>query len=227
MNTTCAQARSIARQWISSMKFGTVAMMIVYTLFGANKLIAEEAISPELRDAALRVAVGTCATCHGPQGRSISPKFPRLAGQNAGYITAQMKNFKARTRADADAIGYMWGMAAPLDDDLIAALAAYYSAQRPAAGEALPSDEIARGKQIFAEGLSAAGVPACIACHGANAVGTAQFPRLAGQSAQYLLKQLRAFQNNMRDVAVMHGVTASLKPDQMIDVAAYLQSLGP
>ena len=63
-------------------------------------------------------------------------------------------------------------------------------------------------------------------CHGPNAAGTDDFPRLAGQHAQYLLKQLRSFQNNMRDVAIMHGVAAGLKTGEMDAVASYLQSLG-
>ena len=187
--------------------------------FGADDL------SPEMRTEAIRVAVTSCATCHGPQGVSMSPKFPRLAGQSAAYITAQMKNFKAHTRGDADAIGYMWGMAAPLEDDLIAALADYYSKQRPAGGFSGDAAAGARGKTIYMDGISAAGVPACASCHGANAAGTADFPRLAGQTAQYLIKQLRAFHSNLRDVAVMHSVTTSLSPDNITDVATYLASL--
>ena len=65
-----------------------------------------------------------------------------------------------------------------------------------------------------------------MACHGPGAVGTEEFPRLAGQHAQHLLKQLRSFQNNMRNVAVMHGVAQDLKAREMQAIAAYLQSLG-
>ena len=102
-------------------------------LLGSSAVWAAD-IDPTLTLAAQRVAATTCATCHGPQGRSTTPKFPVLAGQHASYLIAQMKAFKAQTRGDPDALGYMWGMAAPLDDGMIEALAAYYSAQRPGPG---------------------------------------------------------------------------------------------
>ncbi len=74
-------------------------------------------------------------------------------------------------------------------------------------------------------GVAAEGIPPCAACHGADAAGTDEFPRLAGQKAQYLLKQLHSFRNNQRNVAIMHGVAGGLQLGEMISVAAYLQSL--
>lgn len=182
-------------------------------------------VDPALKSAAQHVAVTVCATCHGPQGRSSTPKFPVLAGQHASYLVAQMKAFKAQTRGDPDALGYMWGMAAPLDDEMIGALADYYSTQAPARGRTGNTADIARGADIFTNGVAAAGIPPCVSCHGANAAGTDDFPRLAGQHAQYLLKQLHSFQSNLRNVAVMHGVASELKTPEMTAVAAYLQSL--
>jgi cytochrome c553 len=179
------------------------------------------------RIAAQRVAVGTCATCHGTQGHSFSPKFPVLAGQHAKYLVVQLQAFKAQTRGDPDALGYMWGMAAPLGDELIIALADYYSRQTPIAGPTGAAALTARGKDIYQNGDSAAGIPPCAPCHGAAAAGTDDFPRLAGQHVQYLIKQLRSFQNNMRNVAVMHGVARGLQMGDMEAVATYLQSLGP
>jgi cytochrome c553 len=182
-------------------------------------------VDPALKSAAQHVAVTVCATCHGPQGRSSTPKFPVLAGQHASYLVAQMKAFKAQTRGDPDALGYMWGMAAPLDDEMIGALADYYSAQTPVRNRSGDAAAIARGADIFTNGVAAAGIPPCVSCHGANAAGTDDFPRLAGQHAQYLLKQLHSFQSNLRNVAVMHGVASELKTPEMTAVAAYLQSL--
>ena len=92
------------------------------------------------RVAARRVAIGTCAACHGPQGHSFSPKFPVLADQQASYLISQLQAFKAQTRGDPDALGYMWGMAAPLDDVLITGLADYYSHQSALPGRrAIPN----------------------------------------------------------------------------------------
>jgi cytochrome c553 len=179
------------------------------------------------RAAAERVAIGTCATCHGPQGHSYSPKFPVLSGQHAKYLVAQLQAFKAQTRGDPDALGYMWGMAAPLGDEQMAALADYYSRQIPVAGPTGAAALITRGKDIYQNGDSAAGVPPCAACHGAAAAGTDDYPRLAGQHVQYLIKQLRSFQDNMRNVAVMHGEAKGLKLGDIEAVATYLQSLGP
>lgn len=174
---------------------------------------------------AVRLAAGVCGTCHGRHGNSELPKYPRLAGQNASYLAAQLKAFRGQTRGDSDAVSFMWGMAGTLQDSTIEALAQYYSAQTPGPGRTGNATLIAKGKEIYTSGLPDAGVPACAACHGPDAHGMADFPRLAGQHSQYILKQLRSFQNNMRDVAVMHGVAQPLDTGAMQAVAAYLESL--
>jgi len=173
---------------------------------------------------AQRIAITVCGTCHGPDGNSMNPKYPRLAGQKANYLAAQLKAFRAQTRGDPDAIGYMWGMASQLDDDTIQALAAYYAAQKavPSASGGAPG--ASRGRQIYAQGVAAQGVPACSSCHGPDAHGLQDFPRLAGQHAQYVLKQLASFQSNMRNVAVMHGVAQNLNLGDMDAVAAFLET---
>jgi len=206
------------RSWLAS---AAVASVLGLVTLGAT---ADE---PDAATQAYahRLAVGVCGTCHGAQGNSVQPKFPRLAGQNPNYLTAQLKNFRGQTRGDPDAISYMWGMAGPLSDDTIDALAKYYSSQRPEAGQAGESAEVARGREIFLHGVESEGVPACAACHGPDAHGLADFPRLAGQHAQYVLKQLGSFQSNMRNVAVMHGVAQGLRTTEMQAVAAYVESL--
>ncbi|MBV8145623.1 MAG: c-type cytochrome, partial [Gammaproteobacteria bacterium] len=123
-----------------------------------------------------------------------------------------------------DAISYMWGMAAELDDETIAALAAYYAAQKPEAGPRAAQAHTTRGREIYEKGIPAEGVPACSSCHGADAHGTQDFPRLASQHEQYILKQLGSFQSNMRNVAIMHGVALNLKSPEMQSVASFLQS---
>jgi cytochrome c553 len=173
---------------------------------------------------ARQLAIGVCASCHGPRGNSQQPKFPRLAGQSANYLAAQLRNFRGQTRGDSDAIAYMWGMAAELSDDTIQALAKYYASQRATANASGNIAEIARGREIYLHGIESEGVPACAACHGADARGTADYPRLASQHTQYLLKQLGAFQSNMRNVAVMHGVAQNLRLAEMGAVAAYVEA---
>jgi cytochrome c553 len=171
-----------------------------------------------------KVAITVCGTCHGQQGNSTQPKFPRLAGQNANYLATQLKAFRSQARGDPDAISYMWGMAAELDDETIAALAAYYAAQKPEASPGGDAAAIARGREIYEHGIAAEGVPACSSCHGSDAHGTQDFPRLAAQHSQYVLKQLASFQSNMRKVAIMHGVAQNLRQPEMQSVAAYLEA---
>jgi cytochrome c553 len=175
--------------------------------------------------AALQKTVETCGTCHGVNGRSTSPTFPNLAAQQPLYIEAQLKAFKEQTRADPDAQAYMWGMAAQLSDGQITALGDYFSAQPAAPGKPGNAKRIAQGKRLFEEGIPADGVPPCASCHGPTAQGLASFPRLAGQHAAYLYKQLLVIQSVLRTAPVMHGVIKTLTKDQMQAVVAYLESI--
>ena len=171
-----------------------------------------------------KMAVTVCGTCHGKNGNSTQPKFPRLASQHENYLIAQLQAFRAQTRGDPDAIGYMWGMASELDDATIAALAAYYAVQKAQPSAAGSSALISSGREIYEHGIAAEGVPACATCHGADAHGKDNFPRLAGQHAQYILKQLASFQSSMRNVAIMHGVAQNLRLPEMQAVAGYLEA---
>ena len=175
--------------------------------------------------AALQKTIETCGACHGVNGRSVSPTFPNLAGQTATYIEAQLKAFKDQSRADPDAQAYMWGMASQLSDTTITALAGYFAAQPAAPGRGGSSTLISQGKRLFEEGVPARQIPPCASCHGAHAEGLAFFPRLAGQHAPYLLKQLLVIQSVLRTAPVMHGVIKDLTKDQMLAVVAYLESI--
>jgi cytochrome c553 len=183
-------------------------------------------VSPEQARAAQQLAATTCANCHGVSGRSTSPTFPKLAAQTAPYLQAQLHAFRDQTRADPDALAYMWGMASQLSDATIEAISAYYAAQT--ASPAKPGDAklTARGKEIFEEGIAAQGIPACASCHGPQAHGNNIFPRLAGQHAAYLVKQMLVIQSALRAAPVMHGVIKDLSQNQMREVATYLESLG-
>ncbi len=182
-------------------------------------------LANESAKASLKAKVDTCATCHGMKGQSISPQFPNLAAQTAPYIEAQLKSFKDQSRADPDAQAYMWGMAAQLNDGDISALAAYFAAQPAATGRSGTPQLIAQGKTLFEQGVPATGIPPCASCHGEHAQGMATFPRLAGQHAPYLLRQLLVIQSVLRTAPVMHGVIKNLTKDQMQAVVAYLESI--
>jgi cytochrome c553 len=177
------------------------------------------------QNSALQKTIENCAICHGLNGRSVSPSFPNLAAQTASYIEAQLHAFKDQTRADPDAQAYMWGMASPLSDASISGLAGYFSQQAAAPGGGGNATLIAQGKQLFTQGVPARQIAACASCHGAQAQGNGPFPRLAGQHASYLLRQLLVIQSVLRTAPVMHGVIKDLKRPQMEAVVAYLQSI--
>ncbi len=179
---------------------------------------------PASDPAAQKVAASICSSCHGATGVSTSPLFPRLAGQQELYLAAQLKAFKAKTRAEADAHDYMWGMATLLDDSVIAGLAHYYSVQKPGPGITGNAALIARGKLLYEKGDPTHNVVACGTCHGDQAEGTSIFPRLAGQNAPYVLRQLDVIQHKFRDSPIMHGVIKDLDADAMKAVAEYVQS---
>ena len=204
-----------ARLWVAC---GILAFVLTASPTGAEE---PAAVTQNAQD----MAIGICGTCHGPNGNSTNPMFPRLAGQHAGYLVRQLKSFKDESRGDPDAIAYMWGMAGGLSDESIDALAEYYARQTSAAGKSHDAAMLARGRDIFTHGIPSQGVPACAACHGPDALGSDAYPRLAGQHAQYILKQLASFQSNMRNIAVMHGVAQNLRTPEMRAVADYLESL--
>ena len=179
----------------------------------------------DTQKAALQKTIETCGACHGQNGRSVAPTFPNLAAQTAPYIELQLHAFKDQTRADPDAQAYMWGMASQLSDASISGLAAYFSKQSAPAGKSGNSVLIAQGEKIFVEGVPGRQIPACATCHGAQAQGNGPFPRLAGQHAPYLLKQLLVIQSVLRTAPVMHGVIKDLTRDQMQAVVAYLESI--
>lgn len=195
-------------------------------LLAALSLLAWAATGSAQDAETSRLASQVCASCHGPHGDSISSAFPRLAGQNAAYIAAQLKSFKNQTRGDPYAQAYMWGMAAQLDDDVIGRLAAYYAAETPPAGKPGDPGRMAMGRRLFENGVPETGIPACAACHGDRAQGKEEIPRLAGQHPEYLVKQLAAFKSLQRGNAViMHVVTDKMTLDQMRAVAEYASSM--
>ncbi len=174
-----------------------------------------------------RRALHVCASCHGADGHSTNPQFPHLAGQSAQYTAQQLKDFREQRRGETDNRAYMWGVSALLDDATIESLAKHYAAQTPSAGKATAKPQLlARGKAIFEAGIPQRKVAACASCHGANAEGAAAFPRLAGQHAAYLERQLDTFSTRLRPHGVlMRNEVAGLRKDERRAVAAYLQSL--
>jgi cytochrome c553 len=166
--------------------------------------------------------VHVCSSCHGLDGKSVNPTFPRLAGQQKDYLVAQLTAFRDKTRADPHARTYMWGMAARLSDVTIDGVATYFSALPPASGTPGDPKQVAAGKKIFIDGTEAENAHGCMACHGEQAQGQGEIPRLAGQHKEYLQGQLEAFATNSRANEIMHEHAMHLTPPDIVAVTTYL-----
>ena len=177
---------------------------------------------------ATALAQQVCSNCHGMTGNAVSPNFPNLAGQVEPYVVAQLNSFKSRHRHDPAGFEYMWGLSRSLSDKQIAGLAAYYAARssQPSRQEGTTL-QIEAGRLLFESGASDKQVPPCIGCHGPKGLGQGAFPRLAGQHADYVVKQLTGFQrtDDRPDGAVMKVVAHNLTRQDIVNVAAYVQSL--
>jgi cytochrome c553 len=170
-----------------------------------------------------------CSDCHGVDGNSISPNFPKLAAQQEAYLVKQLQNFRHRDRASTQSYQYMWGMTASLTDEQIKGLAQYYSHKPMRASTSQRSDkaQLERGKEIFENGIPEKKAAPCQACHGSKGEGLVTFPRLAGQHQAYLERQLHIFQDNVgRPGTPMGQITHGLNSDEMEAVSSYLASLG-
>lgn len=167
-----------------------------------------------------------CAACHGMDGNSMIPANPSLAGQHAEYITKQLTNFKSSERKNP----IMMGMAATLSPDDMKNLGAYFGEKaRSATGGVKDKGLALQGQKLYKGGNMASGVAACAGCHSPDGAGIpAQFPRLAGQSTDYVTAQLKAFRSGERanDTGKMMRMIAAKMTDQEISsVAEYISGL--
>lgn len=176
------------------------------------------------------IAGKVCAACHGPDGNSPLAVNPSLAGQHAEYLYKQLSNFKAKDGKPAERNNVvMAGMAAPLSDDDMKNVATYYASQTARLRTARDAELVKQGQLIYRGGIPAKGVAACASCHSPNGAGLpAQYPRVAGQHAEYTLAQLKAFRAGDRKNdpnAMMRTVTAKLSDREMAAVSEYLAGL--
>lgn len=215
--------RAFRKQRESAMNYTGAAILGLALGCAASVANAQGSVA-EIQKAAEEKAVNLCSTCHGPRGISTSPEFPILAAQHRGYLESQIDAFRKKTRADKDAHDFMWGIAGNLDEAIIGGIASYYAAQPPAPGRSDNPALVAKGKELYDKGVLGRGIPACATCHGASGEGLADFPRLAGQHAKYVVKQLMYIQSLVRAAPVMHGIVKDLAPAEIQAVAAYVQS---
>jgi len=172
-----------------------------------------------------RAKAAMCVGCHGTNGNSNNPVWPKLAGQHAFYTEKELKDFQNGKRKDAT----MAPMAAGLSGVDIENLAAFF-ASVPSTVEAASADKIKLGEKLYRAGKVDNGLPACIACHGPNGAGSApaRFPRIGGQHAAYLSKALKDFKAESRDndhQAMMRDIAGRMNNKEIEAVSSYISGL--
>jgi cytochrome c553 len=175
-----------------------------------------------------------CTACHGPNGNSTNPQWPKLAGQNAIYIDEQLRLFKAAVRNNP----VMMPMGATLSDKDMADLSVYYETQTPVGAEADPS-YWQGGQALYREGDASRNIPACVACHGPVGRGNlaSGYPALRAQFSEYVVKQLNDYASGARyagaaagkptsrNGAMMATIAKRLTPEDIRNVASYIQGM--
>lgn len=173
-----------------------------------------------------------CGACHGADGNSAAPSFPKLAGQGEKYLIKQMNDIHEGRRVVATMAGQLDNMS----QQDIANIAAYYSSQTGTVGKA-KADLVELGERIYRSGNGAAGIAACTACHSPTGAGNAPagFPKLAGQHAEYIEAQLRAFRTgaeepdkgraNDGETRIMRDIVSRMSDLEIRAVSSYVQGL--
>lgn len=209
-------------QWMSALLVTAAVCTGVATARASDKLVGDAA-SGQAKSA-------TCAACHGADGNSSTPMWPKIAGQTNTYLMQQLKAFRlgatdpenSKARVNAS----MTPMAANLTDQDIADLAAYFTSQETKLS-GTPKEFVELGQKIYRGGIAEKGVAACIACHGPKAKGVdlAGFPSLSGQHADYTIAQLKAYRDGSRVNMMMNGVAERMSDAEIEAIAHYVAGL--
>lgn len=170
--------------------------------------------------------VVVCGACHGADGNSAAPNFPKLAGQGERYLLKQLKDIKSGARPIVE----MTGLLDNLSDQDLEDMSAYFASQQMSVGAADPK-LVERGGELFRGGKLAEGMPACTGCHSPNGAGidAAGYPQLGGQHATYIAKQLTDFREGNRtndgDSMIMRSIAAKLSNKDIEAVSSFIQGL--
>jgi len=183
------------------------------------------AVSPTAMadDSVKKLADDHCASCHGPDGNSTAPQYPKLAGQQSVYMQHQLDDFKSGKRV-SDIMG---PVLADLSYDNLADLADYYSSLKPSPGKVTDASLLPVGKNLYLQGNTTSGIPSCDSCHETHGEGDGKFPRLAGQNIEYLNEQFKLYAAGQRTngARVMQAVAERMTPQEMSAIVQYLTSL--
>ena len=203
-------------------------------IFSINTMAAEKKMPTVFEDVdASKGAnmVAACAACHGADGNSISPDWPKLAGQNQRYLYDQLNYFKNGERENVLMSSVVPLLMAYSDQDLLN-ISAYYASQTQTNGQAEDNAELlALGEALYRSGNMKKAIPACTACHSVNGAGNALagFPSVAGQQKAYLASTLKAYRSGEREAGdyalVMQAVSKNLSDDEIDALANYMHGL--
>ncbi len=201
-----------------------LSSLLISAVAGAPAWGAEAAASAK-PDLAKGEAISTnvCIACHSADGTRGSPANPILQGQHPEYLVKQLTEFKAGKRSNP----IMRGIASTLSAEDMKNVAAFYATKHAKPGFAKSKDTVALGEKIFRGGVAERSIPACAGCHSPNGAGIpSQYPRLAGQHADYAAAQLVAFRSGAREnSAPMVGIAAKMNDREIKAVADYIAGL--
>ena len=169
------------------------------------------------------LAIRNCTWCHGASAKGYAPA-PQLAGQRSKYIENQLMSFSRHTRDNPFSKLYMWGAASSLSPQTAHALATYFSTLPPTASNDGDREFVAAGRTIYQVGSPDANIAACVACHGPNAQGIGDIPRLGGLAYTYLKRRLEQWGEGYHATAKhpMPRIAAKLSTEQIEALASYL-----
>jgi cbb3-type cytochrome c oxidase subunit III len=210
------------------------ALMVFQVAAGLSGLAVQaRAADPAKPDINRGQAIATqvCASCHGADGNSAGGAYPKLAGQHPEYLVKQLMDFKTQPGAKQPARNnaIMAAMAAPLSNQDMVNVAAYFAAQTPKPGYAHDKNTVPLGEKIYRAGVAERAVPACASCHGPTGQGIpVQYPRLSGQWADYTVTQLAAFTQGpgaRNNSDPMHTIASRLSDSDIKAVADYIAGL--
>ena len=198
------------------------------TLAGDDAVAEETVIDPVSVEAGALIADELCSTCHGDEGNTTTPAHGNLAGQNVRYLYQQLKLIKSRERV----IALMPKTLDDIDDDGLRSLAMFYASKPGLIGQANPEKNLDLGEAIYRGGILDKEVAACTACHGPFGNGNflAGFPRVSGQTVEYLEEQLRAYREGERTTdeeygGMMRDIAKKLTDGEISAVANYMTGL--
>lgn len=187
------------------------AAFVIGALLGGNAWAQDDGeviLLPAVDRPVEKLVQSRCRRCHGVEGQSAKPYYPKLAGQNIDYLTRQLANFKTGVRTNEDMVDEV----ADLTAGEMQALAEYFSSKPLHPATEVDPILAELGRRIYFDGNMETGVTACATCHGPDGRGAMYLPRVAGQNAEYIERQIRAFLKQTRTSPgmVMHTVVESM-----------------